>query len=157
MMGAWTERPRGQLPSLGRRPPSSRRKRPSRGRRAPSSTHWSLMGFHIFPFVLHVTPLLWTDVPPSTQEANTAGASHARRGKSSGENTWTAVPPRGSGRKSRIVGTQAVHNLTLATAISAHLYSNVEECTDSSEREIGDSYEREIRAVGVILFPTVAS
>ena len=31
---------------------------------------------------------------------------------------------------------------------------NVEERADSSEREIGDSCEREIRAVGVILFPT---
>ena len=31
---------------------------------------------------------------------------------------------------------------------------NVEECADSSEREIGDSCEREIRAVGVTLFPT---
>ena len=36
----------------------------------------------------------------------------------------------------------------------ALLGSNVEECADSSEREIGDSCEREIRAVGVILFPT---
>jgi hypothetical protein len=84
------------------------------------------MEFNLFPFVLRFTPLLWTDVPPSTQEANTAGASHARRGKSSGGNTWTAVPPRGSGRKSRILGTQAVHNLTLATAISAHIPSSVE-------------------------------
>ena len=31
---------------------------------------------------------------------------------------------------------------------------NVEECADSSEREIGDSCEREIRVVGVILCPT---
>ena len=34
------------------------------------------------------------------------------------------------------------------------LPSNVEECADTSEREIGNSCEREIRAVGVILFPT---
>ena len=44
-------------------------------------------------------------------------------------------------------------NVKSASASTLH-GSNVEERADSSEREIGDSCEREIRAVGVILFPT---
>ena len=44
-------------------------------------------------------------------------------------------------------------NVKNASASTLH-GSNVEERADSSEREIGDSCEREIRAVGVILFPT---
>ena len=41
----------------------------------------------------------------------------------------------------------------LGEFVSFTRFSNVEERADSSEREIGDSCEREIRAVGVILSP----
>jgi len=66
---------------------------------------------------------------------------------------WGLCRLRGSG--GLVVGAWGLCRLEPRTLVfGALLGSNVEECADSGEREIGDSCEREIRAVGVILSPT---